>query len=497
MKRAAKGRGTGEEGLPDRAWLVAAARQAFTDLGAEASMEQVARSAGVSTAALSREFADRDTLVAAVLDDLLTSLRKNGSPEAAGDPERLSRGSAASVRFPRLRLRHAVPLLAFTAALASLATPPTASAEVVAPPTGATVLTVSPLWPVVPLSGALGGSLCQTNSCESVRYMPFFTTGGTNALDRRLSGTTTLKSTDGTPTIVFGFSNGALVAQRWMTEHAGDPTAPSPDELSFVLIGNPRRAYGGSMPAIPETGYHVVDVVRQYDPLADFPDHPNLLALANIATGIFSPMHLDYTQVDLDDPNNVVWTEGNTTYVFVPTENLPLLAPLRMLGMNKLADELNAPLKAIVEKAYDRPYLSTSPPAADPTAAATVAESAVTVSSDTTSDRVRAKIRAAEQSVSATADAPTPAATAATTTAAEPSTSPADGQTDDVTVRGARSKSPGGGITGATSRTRSWPRLGGKHASTASGDDRSASASTTRATAPRHLRTGAAASATD
>jgi hypothetical protein len=439
-------------------------------------------------------------LVAAVLDDLLTSLREDGSPEAAADPEPLSRRSAAGVRFPRLWRRHAVPLLAFTAALAPLATPPAASAAAVAPPSGATVLTVSPLWPVVPLNGALGGSLCQTNSCESVRYMPFFTAGGTNALDRRLSSSATLKSTDDTPTVVFGFSNGALVAQRWMTEHAGDPKAPSPDELSFVLIGNPRRAYGGSMPAIPETDYQVVDVVRQYDPLADFPDHPNLLALANIATGIFSPMHLNYTQVDLDDPNNVVWTEGNTTYVFVPTENLPLLAPLRMLGMTELADQLNAPLKAIVEKAYDRPYLPTTPPAVESTAAATAAESAVTVPSDTTAAKMRVKSRTDEQvSEPDTADTPTPAETAITT-AAEPSTSAANGQTDGVAVRGARSKttSPDGGTTGATSRTRSLARLGGKHAAgTTSGDDQSASVSTTRATAPRHLRTGGAASPTD
>ncbi len=108
---------------------------------------------------------------------------------------------------------------------------------------GKTVLTISPLWPVWPLNGALGGSLCEVNSCSSVPYMPFSTVGGVHALDRRLSA---VAASDGgadtvtdTPTVVFAFSNGAMVASEWMAEHADDPDAPSPDEVSFVLIGNP------------------------------------------------------------------------------------------------------------------------------------------------------------------------------------------------------------------------------------------------------------------
>ncbi len=79
-------------------------------------------------------------------------------------------------------------------------------------------------------------------------------------------------------------------------------------------------------------------------------------------------MHLNYGSVSMDDPANTVWTEGNTTYVFVPTENLPLLAPLRLMGMDKLADALNEPLKEIMERAYDRPYLTPTGPAEDATA---------------------------------------------------------------------------------------------------------------------------------
>src|SRR5690606_11563240 len=75
----------------------------------------------------------------------------------------------------------------------------------------------------------------------------------------------------------------------------------------------------------------------------------------------FMFIHADYEDVDLYDPRNYVWTEGNTTYVFVPTENLPLLQPLRWLGLTGIADALNEPLKAIVEQAYDRSYLPAEP----------------------------------------------------------------------------------------------------------------------------------------
>ena len=76
---------------------------------------------------------------------------------------------------------------------------------------------------------------------------------------------------------------------------------------------------------------------------------------ANANAG-FLFVHQDYEDVDIYDPANYVWTEGNTTYVYVPTKNLPLLEPLRWVGLSALADALNEPLKEIVERAYDRSY---------------------------------------------------------------------------------------------------------------------------------------------
>ncbi|CAN3129144.1 PE-PPE domain-containing protein [Mycobacterium sp. smrl_JER01] len=201
----------------------------------------------------------------------------------------------------------------------------------------------------------LQGVVCASpNTCQAVKYPRFFYPSGADPLDAAIRQTDGLK-------IVYGYSQGGQVISAWMRKYAAEADAPPADELVFVIIGNGDRPRGGSNAAsgfaTPETQYKVIDVARQYDFAADFPDNPfNLLALANAMAG-FSSVHTDYEDVDLYDPNNIVWVEGNTTYVFVPTEKLPLLNPLRFLGMHRLADQLNGPLKEIIERAYNRDYL--------------------------------------------------------------------------------------------------------------------------------------------
>ena len=89
------------------------------------------------------------------------------------------------------------------------------------------------------------------------------------------------------------------------------------------MIGNGGRKYGGvngwwygNLLSTPtDTEYEIVDIAREYDPVADFPRNPfNLLARAN-AIAALHYVHMSYDEVDLDDPANIVWTEGNTTYV--------------------------------------------------------------------------------------------------------------------------------------------------------------------------------------
>lgn len=146
--------------------------------------------------------------------------------------------------------------------------------------------------------------------------------------------------------------------------------------MTFVVIANATRAYGGSLvvPAggvgaphtevWPDSKYTVIDVAREYDMTADFPNNPSspsyLLAVANAFAG-FLTIHFDYRDVNINDPANTVWTVGNTTYVLTPTENLPLLSPLRTIGLGAVADRLNGPLKAQIDTAYDRNYPGLQP----------------------------------------------------------------------------------------------------------------------------------------
>lgn len=246
---------------------------------------------------------------------------------------------------------------------------PTATASVpadIALPGPATVMTLG--LATGETDDDLQGLLCRSpNTCGAVKYNRFYYPSGAAPLDRSIRETEGMK-------IVYGYSQGGQVISAWMKEYADDVDAPDPDELMFVIIGNGDRRYGGSNAvsgfATPDTQYRVIDVARQYDFAADLPDNRlNLLAMANAWAGFFL-IHIDYEDVDLYDPANYVWTEGNTTYVFVPTENIPLLEPLRWVGLGKLADSMNGPLKEIIERGYNRDYLPPRPPVepADPVA---------------------------------------------------------------------------------------------------------------------------------
>ena len=146
---------------------------------------------------------------------------------------------------------------------------------------------------------------------------------GVNALDALIH------STPG-PKLVFGHSQGAQVASRWLRTHADDPSAPPASELSFLFIGNPLRKYGGYIVGRPEVGgeiglptrndtrYTVTDIALQYDGWADFPTGPGSLAELNAFQGKFARHSRGYFTADADDPNRKTYQENTTTYVLLP-----------------------------------------------------------------------------------------------------------------------------------------------------------------------------------
>lgn len=257
-----------------------------------------------------------------------------------------------------MKIRHRTAALAGAAAVAAstlLTQAPTASAATVLTLEGG-IVGLQPWLHFTPLQ--LNGSLCQSpNTCQPVNYfaMPlgqWFNDQGAIKLNQALEAVPDA----GNPAVLFGHSQGGQVIYSALRGWAADPaTAPDPATVSWVSIGNPENTFGGRAPdPIPaDSPYQGTEVIRQYDGWADWPTRFNPIALANAIVGA-QLVHPNYWKVDLNDPNNIRYVEGNVTYVFVPNPMLPLVqmtGPLAPL-LNPVLDPI---LRPIVESAYDRP----------------------------------------------------------------------------------------------------------------------------------------------
>lgn len=177
-------------------------------------------------------------------------------------------------------------------------------------------------------------------------------------------------------------SQGCLSVTRLLMQFATDHgTAPARDDLIIVMIGNPATAGTGASAqnageyepffritfpgATPETQYETVNVTREYDFFADRPStDPSVLSILNNLVA-FLVVHPFYADVDMDDPENLIKVVGNTTYVLIPTKQLPMLQSLydaarawqRLTGQTDLLEDveaLDARLRAIIDQDYDR-----------------------------------------------------------------------------------------------------------------------------------------------
>lgn len=178
--------------------------------------------------------------------------------------------------------------------------------------------------------------------------------------------------------VVVGYSQSANIATREKRNladlRAQGATVPSAEELSFVLVANPNRPNGGILArfgglyipilgvsfdgATPDDEYETIDIAREYDLIADFPKYPlNLLADLNALFGYFY-LHPNYgsSVINLNDPSTYQsHTSGNTTYYLVHSEHLPLLQPLRDIGIPApLLDLVEPTLRVLIDLAYDR-----------------------------------------------------------------------------------------------------------------------------------------------
>lgn len=173
--------------------------------------------------------------------------------------------------------------------------------------------------------------------------------------------------------IVAGYSLGTMAVEqeRRNLQLLGDSVAPSPDQLTFVMIGSPFAGNGGIFGRFPGLGipfvtagmgsaqpsrYDTTHNTNMYDGYGDFPAYFNPLSLLNAALAIhyghpdefYDPLDpaTSYAYVTkVDDP-----VTGSTDhYVLYYNPHLPLLAPLRELASMAQLSGVTEPLISAVE----------------------------------------------------------------------------------------------------------------------------------------------------
>lgn len=178
---------------------------------------------------------------------------------------------------------------------------------------------------------------------------------------------------------VFGYSQSAVIASLAKRDLIRDYQAGDP-AVSFMLVANPMRPNGGvlmrgkGLPAIPILGISFAgasptdsavlpdgsyanptfDMATQYDALGgDFPVRPlNLLALVNALFG-YGLLHGATVDVPFDRAR-YQGREGDTSYYLIETDILPILQPLAFIVPKPILKAIDAPMRVIIEDAYNR-----------------------------------------------------------------------------------------------------------------------------------------------
>jgi hypothetical protein len=189
-----------------------------------------------------------------------------------------------------------------------------------------------------------------------------------NAIQQQLAAGNTVN--------VVGYSQGANIASLEMQQL--DPSGtPSSLPINFVLLGNSMNPNGGwdarfpglklatlgfsTLGPAPTNDFPTKVYTLEYDGWADFPQYPidifsDLNALVGMAT-----VHTGYASLTSTQINSAIAlpTQGPTTtsYYMIPTQNLPLLDPVRFIPYlgNPIADLVQPVLTPLVNWGYGNP----------------------------------------------------------------------------------------------------------------------------------------------
>lgn len=183
---------------------------------------------------------------------------------------------------------------------------------------------------------------------------------------------------------VLGYSQSSIVASLEMPRLLAE--GYNSNNAFFTLLGNPANPNGGLLARFPGLSFPSLGVTfgtstpsndfpttiwsLEYDGFADFPRYPidflsDLNALAGIVFIHGSYPHLTNAMINSAVTLGQSGAPSMTTYNMIPTQNLPLLTPLRALPLigNPLADLVQPDLKALINWGYGDPNYgwSTSP----------------------------------------------------------------------------------------------------------------------------------------
>ena len=200
---------------------------------------------------------------------------------------------------------------------------------------------------------AFNRAFCVTNTCRSI---------STGPLDTKTSSSQLQQAVDATPgdIILVGYSLGAAGTYDRLREWEKNPgQAPDPKRVVLIVTyGNPENKFGGDdrndfgagLPA--QQPYQHLDVTMQYDSVADKPTRFGFYSAMNAQ---FARHFAYFENVDINDPDNLVYREGNTTYMLIEADTLPMLKFVQPFVSAQRMAELDAQYRPLIERDYDRP----------------------------------------------------------------------------------------------------------------------------------------------
>ncbi|OBK14155.1 PE family protein [Mycobacterium asiaticum] len=192
---------------------------------------------------------------------------------------------------------------------------------------------------------------------------------------------------------VFGYSQSAIISSLYMQQLAAAGFPIPPADLNFILVGNEMNPNGGMLARFPNltlptlgldfygatpsnTPYQTAIYTQEYDGFASFPRYPiNFISDLNAVFGI-ATVHTKYLSLTPEQVGSAIQLPtspgyyengGKTYYYMIPTEELPLLTPLRAIPVigNPLAALIEPNLEVIVNLGYGDPNLGYSTGYAD------------------------------------------------------------------------------------------------------------------------------------